>query len=158
MCLCAICVDAVIGHFRSCGIAHCADLVLCESPVPIPDELPPGFVELRVTHVGICGAAAAARARRCGRRWLLMALALTHECARELLSPCVWCVELLGSDVHYWKHGRIGDFVLNAPMIIGHEAAGVVVRVAAGCDALSVGDRVGACRRQRRRCCERFLC
>lgn len=30
------------------------------------------------------------------------------------------------SDVHYLRHGRIGDFVLSAPMVIGHECAGVV--------------------------------
>lgn len=24
---------------------------------------------------------------------------------------------ICGSDVHYWKHGRIGDFVLTKPMV-----------------------------------------
>ncbi len=36
-------------------------------------------------------------------------------------------VGICGSDVHYYKHGRIGDFVLHSPMVIGHEAAGIVV-------------------------------
>jgi len=35
-------------------------------------------------------------------------------------------VGICGSDVHYLTHGRIGDFIVNAPMVIGHEAAGVV--------------------------------
>ena len=38
-------------------------------------------------------------------------------------------VGVCGSDVHYYTHGRIGPFVVNAPMILGHEAAGIVVEV-----------------------------
>lgn len=38
-------------------------------------------------------------------------------------------VGICGSDVHYLKNGRIGHFILKKPMIIGHEAAGVVVKV-----------------------------
>ena len=33
-------------------------------------------------------------------------------------------VGICGSDVHYWKHGAIGDFILKAPMVLGHEASG----------------------------------
>ncbi len=36
-------------------------------------------------------------------------------------------VGICGSDVHYYEHGRIGDFVVSAPMVLGHEASGVVV-------------------------------
>src|SRR3712207_9125467 len=35
-------------------------------------------------------------------------------------------VGICGSDVHYYEHGRIGDFVVSAPMVLGHEAGGVV--------------------------------
>ena len=35
-------------------------------------------------------------------------------------------VVICGSDVHYWTHGAIGDFIVKAPMVIGHEAAGIV--------------------------------
>lgn len=38
-------------------------------------------------------------------------------------------VGICGSDVHYLTHGRIGDFIVTKPMVIGHEAAGVVVKV-----------------------------
>lgn len=38
-------------------------------------------------------------------------------------------VGICGSDVHYLAKGRIGDFILTKPMIIGHEAAGVVAKV-----------------------------
>ncbi|XP_037824906.1 sorbitol dehydrogenase-like [Lucilia sericata] len=51
------------------------------------------------------------------------------------------CVGICGSDVHYLAHGRIGDFVLTKPMIIGHEAAGVVAKVGAKVKHLKVGDR-----------------
>ena len=51
-------------------------------------------------------------------------------------------VGICGSDVHYWEHGRIGDFVVRAPMILGHECAGTVVEVGEGVSDLAVGDRV----------------
>ena len=51
-------------------------------------------------------------------------------------------VGICGSDVHYYKHGRIGDFVVDAPMVLGHEAAGVVTAVGAKVAHLKVGDRV----------------
>ncbi|MHB1166894.1 MAG: NAD(P)-dependent alcohol dehydrogenase [Candidatus Nanopelagicales bacterium] len=51
-------------------------------------------------------------------------------------------VGVCGSDVHYYTHGKIGPFVVNAPMVLGHEAAGTVVEVGAGAIHLKVGDRV----------------
>lgn len=51
-------------------------------------------------------------------------------------------VGICGSDVHYWQHGRIGDFVVKAPMVLGHEASGVVSKVGEGVSNLKVGDRV----------------
>uniref|UniRef100_A0A3P9J9I1 Sorbitol dehydrogenase n=1 Tax=Oryzias latipes TaxID=8090 RepID=A0A3P9J9I1_ORYLA len=51
-------------------------------------------------------------------------------------------VGICGSDVHYWQHGRIGDFVLTKPMVLGHEAAGTVVRIGSQVKHLKVGDRV----------------
>jgi D-xylulose reductase len=54
----------------------------------------------------------------------------------------VHTVGVCGSDVHYYTHGRIGPFVVNAPMVLGHEAAGTVTEVGAGVTHLNVGDRV----------------
>jgi D-xylulose reductase len=51
-------------------------------------------------------------------------------------------VGVCGSDVHYYTHGRIGDFIVKAPMVLGHEAAGVVVEVGPNVKTLAVGDRV----------------
>ncbi len=51
-------------------------------------------------------------------------------------------VGICGSDIHYWEHGRIGDFVVESPLVLGHEAAGVVEDVAADVTDLKPGDRV----------------
>ena len=51
-------------------------------------------------------------------------------------------VGICGSDVHYYQHGRIGPFVVDAPMVLGHEAAGVVVEVGSAVRHLQAGDRV----------------
>jgi L-iditol 2-dehydrogenase len=54
----------------------------------------------------------------------------------------VGAVGVCGSDVHYFKHGRIGDFVVAQPMILGHEAAGVIAAVGADVPAERIGQRV----------------
>ena len=54
----------------------------------------------------------------------------------------VGAVGICGSDVHYYEHGRIGPFVVEAPMVIGHEAAGTVVAVGQGVDVGRVGELV----------------
>ena len=51
-------------------------------------------------------------------------------------------VGICGSDVHYYAHGAIGPFVVREPMVLGHEAAGVVVETGAEVTRLRVGDRV----------------
>jgi L-iditol 2-dehydrogenase len=49
---------------------------------------------------------------------------------------------ICGSDVHYYEHGRIGDFVVNAPMVVGHESAGTLVAVGDGVDSARIGQAV----------------
>ncbi|AMY69392.1 NAD(P)-dependent alcohol dehydrogenase [Frigidibacter mobilis] len=51
-------------------------------------------------------------------------------------------VGVCGSDVHYYTHGKIGPFVVTEPMVLGHEASGVVIEVGAQVTHLKVGDRV----------------
>jgi D-xylulose reductase len=51
-------------------------------------------------------------------------------------------VGICGSDVHYYTHGGIGPFIVRAPMILGHEASGVIVEVGADVTELKEGDRV----------------
>ncbi|XP_039275521.1 sorbitol dehydrogenase-like isoform X2 [Nilaparvata lugens] len=52
------------------------------------------------------------------------------------------CVGICGSDVHYLVHGRIADYVVDSPMIIGHEASGTVVKTGKDVSNLKEGDRV----------------
>jgi L-iditol 2-dehydrogenase len=54
----------------------------------------------------------------------------------------VAAVGVCGSDVHYYRHGRIGDFVVDAPMILGHELSGRIAAVGEGVDPRRVGQRV----------------
>jgi D-xylulose reductase len=51
-------------------------------------------------------------------------------------------VGVCGSDVHYYTHGRIGPFVVEQPLVLGHEASGVVVDVGSDVTHLRKGDRV----------------
>lgn len=51
-------------------------------------------------------------------------------------------VGICGSDIHYFRHGRIGNYVVESPMILGHEAAGEIVEVGAGVTYLQPGQRV----------------
>ncbi|WP_175976947.1 NAD(P)-dependent alcohol dehydrogenase [Burkholderia sp. BCC1047] len=54
----------------------------------------------------------------------------------------VHTVGVCGSDVHYYVHGGIGPFRVDAPMVLGHEASGTVVETGAAVTHLHVGDRV----------------
>ncbi|KAF2718787.1 putative xylitol dehydrogenase [Polychaeton citri CBS 116435] len=49
---------------------------------------------------------------------------------------------ICGSDVHYWSHGAIGEFVVKEPMVLGHESSGIVVATGDQVSQLEVGDRV----------------
>ncbi len=68
---------------------------------------------------------------------------------REVPSPRVGevlvqvsAVGVCGSDAHYFRHGRIGDYVVDAPLVLGHEASGRIVAVGAGVPPARVGERV----------------
>ncbi|MBP2369045.1 NAD(P)-dependent alcohol dehydrogenase [Pseudonocardia parietis] len=54
----------------------------------------------------------------------------------------VEAVGVCGSDVHYFTEGRNGRNVLRGPMVLGHEAAGVVAAVGEGVTGVAVGERV----------------
>ena len=51
-------------------------------------------------------------------------------------------VGICGSDMHYYEMGRIGDYVVEPPFVLGHEPGGVVVEVGKDVTHLKVGDRV----------------
>jgi L-idonate 5-dehydrogenase len=71
---------------------------------------------------------------------------------------------ICGSDMHYFRHARSGDFRMTAPLILGHEIAGTVVEINAQ-TSLKPGQRVAvnpsrwcgtcpACRAGRENHCE----
>ncbi|MGI5900075.1 MAG: NAD(P)-dependent alcohol dehydrogenase [Christensenellales bacterium] len=49
---------------------------------------------------------------------------------------------ICGSDTHFFKEGRLGNFVVTTPYIPGHEASGTVAAVGEGVKKLREGDRV----------------
>ncbi len=51
-------------------------------------------------------------------------------------------VGICGSDVHYYQFGKIGNFVVTEPMVLGHEASGTVIEVGPNVKDLKPGDRV----------------
>ena len=51
-------------------------------------------------------------------------------------------VGVCGSDVHYYRNGRIGSFIVKDPLILGHECAGEVVSVGPEVKNVKPGDRV----------------
>jgi L-iditol 2-dehydrogenase len=54
----------------------------------------------------------------------------------------VTSVGVCGSDTHYYDHGRIGRFVVEEPLVLGHEAAGDVAALGPGVTSPAVGQRV----------------
>ncbi|MFD1714288.1 NAD(P)-dependent alcohol dehydrogenase [Amnibacterium flavum] len=63
-------------------------------------------------------------------------------------------VGVCGSDVHYFHEGRIGDFIVEEPMILGHEASGTIVAVGSGVSPDRVGERVSIEPQRACRVCE----
>jgi L-iditol 2-dehydrogenase len=51
-------------------------------------------------------------------------------------------VGICGSDIHYYLHGRAASFVVNEPLILGHECAGDVAEVGDKVRQVEVGQRV----------------
>ncbi|MGB6003811.1 MAG: alcohol dehydrogenase catalytic domain-containing protein, partial [Ornithinimicrobium sp.] len=51
-------------------------------------------------------------------------------------------VGVCGSDVHYYTDGRIGPYVVDAPLVLGHEVSGVIADVGEGVSPERIGQRV----------------
>jgi len=51
-------------------------------------------------------------------------------------------VGVCGSDLHYYENGRIGNFIVKFPFVLGHESGGVVVEVGSQVKHLKSGDKV----------------
>jgi D-xylulose reductase len=74
-------------------------------------------------------------------------LAIMDMNIKETLGPDdarikIHTIGICGSDVHYYTHGKIGNFIVKEPMILGHEASGTVIEVGKNVKTLKAGDRV----------------
>lgn len=49
---------------------------------------------------------------------------------------------ICGSDMHYFRHAKTGDFVVTSPLILGHEVAGEIIEIGRDVTGIAVGDRV----------------
>ena len=67
---------------------------------------------------------------------------LQEELGARDVRIAIHTVGICGSDVHYYMHGAIGSFVVQMPMVLGHEASGLVTEVGTAVTELVVGDRV----------------
>lgn len=72
----------------------------------------------------------------------LREIALPLDVGPDDVKIAIHTVGVCGSDVHYYTHGAIGSYVVRAPMVLGHEAAGTIVEIGANVETLKVGDRV----------------
>jgi L-iditol 2-dehydrogenase len=63
-------------------------------------------------------------------------------------------VGVCGSDVHYFHEMRIGDFIVEEPMVLGHEASGTIVDVGANVSRDRIGERVAIEPQRACRVCE----
>ncbi|WP_027052956.1 NAD(P)-dependent alcohol dehydrogenase [Mesorhizobium erdmanii] len=69
-------------------------------------------------------------------------IALPLDVGPDDVKIAIHTVGVCGSDVHYYTHGAIGSYVVRAPMVLGHEAAGTIVETGANVSTFKVGDRV----------------
>ena len=68
-----------------------------------------------------------------------LSIYLSIYLSKEVLLS-VQSVSVCGSDVHFWVDGNIGDaFILDRPMILGHESSGCVVAVGDGVTHIKPG-------------------
>lgn len=51
-------------------------------------------------------------------------------------------VGVCASDLHWYREGRIGNTAMTDPIILGHEASGMITALGEGVEGLKVGDRV----------------
>lgn len=78
----------------------------------------------------------------CKQQLALREIAVPEQLGARDVRVAVHTVGICGSDVHYYRHGHIGPFVVREPMVLGHEAAGTVVETGSEVTDLRPGDRV----------------
>jgi len=51
-------------------------------------------------------------------------------------------VGVCGSDLHFYQEGRLANWTLNGPLVLGHEPGGKVTAIGEGVEGFKIGDRV----------------
>jgi len=76
------------------------------------------------------------------KKLALREIEISERLGPEDVRISISSVGICGSDVHYYQFGSIGDFVVREPMVLGHEASGIIVEVGEKVAGLKPGDRV----------------
>lgn len=95
---------------------------------PVPELQTRRHVRVRVIATGLCGSDVSTPLFSAG-----YAERIIESISRKLTFHI---------QVHYWQHGRIGRYVVDKPIVLGHESAGIVEACGEDVKNLSVGDRV----------------
>jgi D-xylulose reductase len=69
-------------------------------------------------------------------------IAISETLGPRDLKIAIHTVGICGSDVHYYTNGAIGQFIVRAPMVLGHEASGTVLEAGSEVKEFKPGDRV----------------
>ncbi|MDA8358470.1 MAG: NAD(P)-dependent alcohol dehydrogenase [Actinomycetota bacterium] len=64
------------------------------------------------------------------------------ELGRHDVLVALRSVGVCGSDIHYFEHGRMGSRVVESPLVLGHEASGVIVDCGESARQHEIGQRV----------------
>ncbi|KAL2300480.1 hypothetical protein Nmel_013361 [Mimus melanotis] len=131
---------AAPGQNVAVVVHRAGDLRLENRPIPEPGPNVNLHLSILAWHLLWVLGTAHVLLSQCLRRSVFLQGTFPPFLAEVLLR--MHSVGICGSDVHYWQHGRIGDFVVKDPMVLGHEASGTVVKVGSGVTHLKPGDRV----------------
>lgn len=76
-----------------------------------------------------------------GREDVRIEAGATREPGPDEVRVAVSFGGICGSDIHYYRHGAVGDFALREPMVLGHEVSGVILDVGSNVKGLVPGTR-----------------
>jgi L-iditol 2-dehydrogenase len=80
-------------------------------------------------------------AELCGLRQFRLVEAALADPGPGEVQVRIDAVGICGSDLHSYAEGGVGDTPCRYPMVLGHEPAGVILRVGAGVTGWTMGDR-----------------
>ncbi len=121
----------------SCMLAGAKKVDFVDWPVPRVDD--PHDVLIKIAYTGVCGSDVSITRRNifssCFRVWTSTFLPIRSTLHRLERQANV-------DQVHFWLHGGISTYMIDQPLIMGHEASGVVAAVGSAVTTLRPGDKV----------------